>query len=197
MRKAKHIKERKGNTGVYAALFVILLCVILAAVLLVQSGKGKAEVPIGTEPPTAIDAGEDAEPEASPSEILVPEPGTLLESRSGLNENFFSTVDYFGTASELTDETFFLGKAGMAFDRNAQPVFPAIVVHYGEDTVVKTATIYHAEDRYELYASSLDEFKRQMEGKEFLSEVDIVLEDDEAEELWAREIIITHYADLG
>jgi len=36
-----------------------------------------------------------------------------------------------------------------------------------------------------------------LEGKEFLNEVDIIMEDAEAEKLRAREIIITHYADLG
>ncbi len=85
----------------------------------------------------------------------------------------------------------------MAFDKNAQPIFPAITVRYGEDTVVKAATLYNADDRYEIYASSLDEFKRQMEGKEFLNSVVVVLEDSDAEELWAREITIIHDADLG
>jgi len=197
MRHARHVKNGKRNTGVSAVLFVVLLCVILAAVLLIQRGKEKAEVPAVTEPPIAIDAGEGAEAEAPPSETLAPELGTLLEIGSGLNENFYSGLDYFGVASELADESFFLGKAGMAFDQNAQPIFPAIIVHYREDTVVKTATLYHTDDRYEIYASSLDEFKQQMEGKEFLDSVVIVLEDSDAEELWAREITIIQDADSG
>lgn len=195
MRHAKHVKEGKRNAGVYAILFVVLLCVILTVALIVRHIDKKATPSPNAEPPTVADEG--AEPADSLSEAAAPELGELLESGSGLNENYFSAVDYFGTASDLTDESFFLGKAGMAFDKNAQPVFPAIVVHYGEDTVVKTAILYNTDDRYEIYASGLDELKQRMEGKEFLNSVSITLEDAGAEELWAKEIIVEEYADLG
>ncbi len=193
MKHGKHIKDRMRSPGVYPIVFVVLLCVVLTAVLIVPRDRGKAEAPADTEPSAAMGA----EPADSPSETAAPESGALLESGSGLNDNFYNGLDYFGTASELTDEFFFLGKAGMAFDKNAQPIFPAITVRYGEDTVVKAATLYNADDRYEIYASCLDEFKQQMEGKEFLNSIMVVLEDPDAEELWAREITIIHDADLG
>ena len=67
-------------------------------------------------------------------------------------------VSYFGMASDLTDSTFCIGKEAMAFGKDAQPVLGALTIHYGEDTIVKTAIL--KTDSYEIYAASLDDLQK-------------------------------------
>ena len=89
----------------------------------------------------------------------------------------------------MTDSSFVLGKDAMAF-HGSKPVLGQVVIHYGENTVVKTAVLRG--DSYELYAASLDDLKKY--GGEIDYTFDVVLDDREANELWAAEIRIARFA---
>ena len=117
-----------------------------------------------------------------------PAPGTLLESGSGLNENYYANVSYFGVASDVTDSSFVLGKDAMAF-HGSEPVLGQIVIHYNVNTVVKTAVIRG--DTFEIYAASLDDLQNY--GGDINYTFDIILDDPDAEELWATEIRISQH----
>ena len=201
MRQAKHVKARKSHAGFYSILFALLFLVILGIILISQNtGKNDLLAPAQGEPAgTALENNlqKDSETAGSPSSTTNAETGALLESGSNINANFYSVFDYDGAVSDLTDASFYVGKAGMTFDNKGQLILPAVTVFYSEDTVVKTAILYNNDDRYEIYSSSLDDFKKQMEEKELLDSVLIVLEDPDAEELWAKEITIYCFADLG
>ena len=166
-------------------LALLLICTLML------SGCGGEE---GTELQATAPSSETVETEeAQPAENSAPEgaspaPGTLLESGSGLNENYYANVSYFGIASDVTDSSFVLGKDAMAF-HGSKPVLGQVVIHYGENTVVKTAVLRG--DSYELYAASLDDLKKY--GGDTAYMFDIVLEDPDAEELWATEIRISQF----
>lgn len=121
--------------------------------------------------------------------------GELLESGTNLNANFYAGFNYFGTASDLTESTFLIGRTAMAYNSNAQPIISPLTVHYSEDTVVRQAVLHYGNDTYELYASSLDEFVNMMNEYENGVNVVIYLENSDSEELWVREIRI--YTDVG
>ena len=167
-------------------LALLLICTLML------SGCGGEE---GTElqataPSSETEGSEEVQPaENSAPENVSPAPGTLLESGSGLNENYYANVSYFGIASDVTDSSFVLGKDAMAF-HGSEPVLGQVVIHYSENTAVKTAVLRG--DTYEIYAASLDDLKKY--GGEIDYTFDVVLDDREANELWAAEIRIARFA---
>lgn len=173
---------KKGPGGILA------LILIFALVLTGCGGKEGAELQ-ATAPSSETVGTEEAQPaENSAPESAAPAPGTLLESGSGLNEYYYANVSYFGIASDVTDSSFVLGKDAMAF-HGSEPVLGQVVIHYSENTAVKTAVLRG--DTYEIYAASLDDLKKY--GGDTAYMFDIVLEDPDAEELWATEIRISQF----
>ncbi|GEM_PF-5222194 len=188
--------RRKGYVPV-----IILLCAVLAGMVLANA-LGR-EQPVSQAPGTAgpeavtpvpeVDIPlETARPAAQPEE---PSDGTLIEENTGLNENLFAGMDYFGGASDITDTSFVMGKATMIFDKNAAPYMGTITVMYNEDTVFQNAVLYNSEDRYELYSSDLDSFKAECQENGYTNCI-VFLEDPEAEEPVAKRVIMDRYADL-
>lgn len=192
--------KRNGRKGY--VLVIILLCVVLMGVVLanalgreqhVSQSPGtstteavapvpEVEIPVETAQPAA-------QPEGKPSA------GTLIEENTGLNENLFAGMDYFGGASDITDTSFVMGKATMIFDKNAAAYMGTITVMYNEDTVFQRAVLYNSEDRYELYSSDLNTFKAESQENGYTNCI-VFLEDPEAEELVAKRVIMDRYADL-
>lgn len=158
----------------------VLLCFL--ALTLCLSGCGRAEGMSAALVSAAENPGP-AEDAAEPTAV----PGELLETGSGLNEHYYNTVDYFGMPDELTGSSFVLGKAGMAF-HGSQPVMGPVVIHYGEDTIIRLAILHR--DSYELYAAGTETLAEHMGDPAYV--FDVVLDDSEAEELWAREIRVSH-----
>lgn len=200
MRQAKHVKARKSRKGLYIILFALLFLAALCAVLISwNTGKNDISSPSQWEAAEAalVEEHHDNFETADPSPIMTDaEEGALLESGSNINAGFYGDYDYDGAVSDLTDKSFSVGKAGMAFDNKGQPILSDVTVFYGEDTEVKTAILYYYDDRYEIYSSSMNDLKKQLEENDFLDSVKIVLEDPNAEKLLAREITIYRFADL-
>ena len=167
----------------------ILALILICALMLSGCGGKESTAPQATTPSSETVGTEEAQPaENSAPESASPAPGTLLESGSGLNENYYANVSYFGIASDVTDSSFVLGKDAMAF-HGSEPVLGQVVIHYSENTAVKTAVLRG--DTYEIYAASLDDLKKY--GGDTAYMFDIVLEDPDAEELWATEIRISRF----
>ena len=166
-----------------------LALILICALMLSGCGGKESTAPQATTPSSETVGTEEAQPaENSAPESASPAPGTLLESGSGLNENYYANVSYFGIASDVTDSSFVLGKDAMAF-HGSEPVLGQVVIHYSENTAVKTAVLRG--DTYEIYAASLDDLKKY--GGDTAYMFDIVLEDPDAEELWATEIRISQF----
>ena len=167
-----------------------ILALILIFALMLSGCGGKESTKLQATAPSSETVGtEEAQPaENSALESASPAPGTLLESGSGLNENYYANVSYFGFASDVTDSSFVLGKDAMVF-HGSEPVLGQVVIHYNENTAVKTAVLRG--DTYEIYAASLDDLKKY--GGDTAYMFDIVLEDPDAEELWATEIRISRF----
>lgn len=153
------------------ALFLLILSILCLCAC------GKTD----TAPAASAPPAEGVEPAAA-----VITPGELLETGSGLNEHYYKDVDYFGMPDELTDSSFLLGKAGMAF-RGSRPVMGPVVIHYGEDTVIRTAILHG--DSYELYAAGPEALAAHLGDPSYV--FDVVLEDPKAKELWAKEIRVS------
>ena len=167
----------------------ILALILICALMLSGCGGKESTAPQATTPSSETVGTEEAQPaENSAPESASPAPGTLLESGSGLNEYYYANVSYFGIASDVTDSSFVLGKDAMAF-HGSEPVLGQVVIHYSENTAVKTAVLRG--DTYEIYAASLDDLKKY--GGDTAYMFDIVLEDPDAEELWATEIRISQF----
>ena len=166
-----------------------LALILICALMLSGCGGKESSAPQTTAPSSETVGTEEAQPaENSAPESASPAPGTLLESGSGLNEYYYANVSYFGIASDVTDSSFVLGKDAMAF-HGSEPVLGQVVIHYSENTAVKTAVLRG--DTYEIYAASLDDLKKY--GGDTAYMFDIVLEDPDAEELWATEIRISQF----
>ena len=166
-----------------------LALILIFALMLSGCGGKESTAPQATTPSSETVGTEEAQPaENSAPESASPAPGTLLESGSGLNEYYYANVSYFGIASDVTDSSFVLGKDAMAF-HGSEPVLGQVVIHYNEKTAVKTAVLRG--DTYEIYAASLDDLKKY--GGDTAYMFDIVLEDPDAEELWATEIRISQF----
>lgn len=181
-------KKTTRLTHVFALMGLLCLCAVL-----LLSGCGKkqdVETPsVDSDVESALDQIDITAVPAAESASEAEEPGTLLESGTNLNENYYAEVSYFGMASDLTDSTFCIGKEAMAFGKDAQPVLGALTIHYDEDTIVKTAIL--KADSYEIYAASLDDLQKYVGDNSY--SFDIILENPEAEELRAREIRISRW----
>ena len=158
-----------------------LLCLIVFALCLSGCGKTDAAPAVSTPAPESVDpaAGSSAPAFAT---------GELLATGSGLNEHYYNDVDYFGMPDELSDSSFVLGKAGMAF-HGSQPVMGQVVIHYGDDAIIRSA-IHHG-DSFEIYAAGPEALAQHMGDPACV--FDVVLEDPEAEELRAREIRVSRW----
>jgi len=165
--------------GIILTFVVVMLCSMLSACGEKPASKAQ-EIPVTTttEESASIDT-------TTPEDDSSPEYGSLVESGIGLNENYFADVSYFGTASDLTENSFILGKMAMVF-HGSEPYLGEITIHYGENTQVRTAVIQG--DTYKLYAASLDDLQKYAGDVKY--RFDVVLENPDAEELWAKEIRI-------
>lgn len=142
-------------------------------------------------------AGDAPSPPTSTAESLTPStvpaassaaPGEILESGSGINDHYYCDVDYFGMPDELTDSSFLLGKAGMAF-HGSQPLMGPVVIRYGAATVIRTAILHG--DSYEIYAAGPEALAEHLGDPAYV--FDVVLEDPGAEELRAKEIRVSRW----
>ena len=147
--------------GIILTFVVVMLCSMLSAC-------GEKPAQIAQETPVATTTEESA-----------------IESGIGLNENYFADVSYFGTASDLTENSFILGKMAMVF-HGSEPYLGQVTIHYGENTQVRTAVIQG--DTYKIYSASLDDLQKTAGDVKY--RFDVVLEDPNAKELWAKEIRI-------
>lgn len=179
-------RNRKSVPGTTALIVVVLACVTLAVLLLTRpqtvdpSPYDEAIVEV-TNTTQVDDAA--ALPEAAP------QPGTLLETGTNLNDNYYRKLDYSGTPSDLTDSSFVLGKDHPAtIGKTGQDYSGCLTVHFGNDTVVKTALLYYPEDRFEIYMGSISDLIIAP-GYSF----DVILVDPDATERWAKEIIVSSF----
>ena len=72
----------------------------------------------------------------------------------------------------------------------SEPYLGEITIQYGENTQVRTSVIQG--DTYKIYSASLDDLQKYAGDTKY--RFDVVLEDPEAEELWAKEIRIVQIA---
>lgn len=115
--------------------------------------------------------------------------GTLLDSGSDLNENYYKKVDYSGKISNLTATSFVMGEESPATNmQTGADHSGALTIHYDENTVIKTARLDYSADTYEIFMGSMEDL---VVSPKYLYEV--VLEDPNATELWAKEIIISEF----
>lgn len=159
----------------------VLLCFIVLVLCLSGCGRGNS---------TSVSPAPTAESPIPDEAIVEPASpaGELLKSGNGLNEHYYNDVDYFGMPDALTDSSFVLGRAGMAFHKS-QPVMGPVVIHYGEDTVIHAAMLHG--DSFELYAAGPEALAEHMGDPAYV--FDVVLEEPEAEELRAKEIRVSHW----
>lgn len=116
-------------------------------------------------------------------------PGTLLDFGSNLNDNYYKKVDYSGKISDLTATSFVMGKEMPATNmKTGTDHSGTLTIHYNEDTVIKTARLYYSEDKYEVFSGSIRDL---IVSPDYLYEV--VLEDPNGTELWAKEIIVSEF----
>ena len=165
--------------GIILTFVVVMLCSMLSAC-------GEKPAPKAQEIPVTTTTEESASMDTTtPEDDSLPEYGSLIESGIGLNENYFADVSYWGTASDLTENSFILGRMAMAF-HGSEPCLEEITIHYGENTQVRSAVIQG--DTYKLYAASLEDLQKTAGDAKY--RFDVVLEDPDAEELWAKEVRI-------
>ena len=113
----------------------------------------------------------------------------LLDSGSNLNDNYYKKVDYSGKTSNLTANSFVMGEETPVTNmQSGADHSGALTIHYDENTVIKTACLYYSADKYEIYMGSVDDL---VVSPNYLYE--IVLEDPNATELWAKEIIVSEF----
>ena len=183
----KSTRKRKSVPGTAVLIVVVLACVALAVLLLTRPktvdpsphDEATAEVTNYTQVDDAI----------ALSEETVPQPGTLLETGTSLNDNYYRKLDYSGMPSDLTDSSFVLGKDHPAtVGKTGQDYSGCLTVHFGNDTVIKTALLYYPDDRYEIYMGSISDLIIAP-GYSF----DVILVDPDATELWAKEIIVSSF----
>jgi len=159
----------------------ILLCFITFALCLGSCGKTDAAPAVPTPAPESVDP---AAVSSAPDFAT----GELLETGSGLNEHYYNDVDYFGMPDALTDSSFVLGTAGMAF-HGSQPVMGPVMIHYGDDTIIRSAILHG--DSFEIYAAGPEALAQHLGDPAYV--FDVVLENPEAEELQACEIRISRW----
>jgi len=117
------------------------------------------------------------------------ETGNLLDSGYNLNDNYYKKMDFSGKITDLTGTSFLMGKEIPATNMQTGTEYPGtLTIHYDENTTIKTAKLYYSEDRYEIYAGSISDL---VISPDYLYE--IILEDSNSAELWAKEIIISEF----
>lgn len=194
MQKTRNVKTRKNEAlEPYVIILAVLVCLVFGALYFarpreqVYMPNSSADEP-STEAQESFNSNETGLPD-EPSPEPAPEPGTLLDSGTNINDNYYKKLDYSGTPTDLTSSSFVLGKEHPAtIGKTGQDYPGSLTVYFGEDTVVKTAQLYYADDRYEIYMGTLSDLKATS-GYTF----DVILEDPEATELWAKEIIISSF----
>lgn len=170
--------------------FLLLLC--LCSLLLCSCGEKADPTPaaaVSESADAALTQAAEVPAESQPEPADVPAVGTLLESGSGLNENYYNGISCFGAPSDLTENSFLIGKVAMAFDGNAQAILSPMQIFFDENTAVKTAIL--KDDTYEIYASSLSEMEQYFGDKAYT--FDIFLADPQAEKPLAKEIRISKF----
>lgn len=184
MQKKRYRRKRSPLPYIVLALS----CVVFSALLLSRPGEEHftAVSSAVTEPPAATPT---TAPAASPQPTSAPAPGSLLDSGSNINENYYKKLHFTGTAAELTASSFVLGRERPSTNGATGQDHPGeLTIHFGPDTVVKTALLYYPDDRYEIYMGSAADLKISP-GYTF----DVILEDPAGAELWAREIIVSTF----
>lgn len=181
----KRSYRRKKSPLLYIAL--ALNCVIFSLMLL--SGPGEEHFTAVSSAVTGPPAATPTAAPTTPAPTNAPAPGTLLDSGSDINENYYKRLHFTGTASELTASSFVLGRERPATNGTTGQDHPGeLTVHFGPDTVVKTALLYYPDDRYEIYMGSAADLKISP-GYTF----DVILEDPDGAELRAMEIIVSTF----
>lgn len=168
-------KNKRVSKSVYVVFaLVLVLCVGLIAV---RVHNEKFELPVEQPAPAAENGYENAqlpvESETSENGSVSDadsdvEVGTLIESGGDVNENFFAKGEYYGTASDLIETSFYMGKAGMAFDADTHPLMSPVEIYLSENTEIRRAVLYYNDDRYEIYASNISEFEAKMNERDFI-----------------------------
>lgn len=172
------------------ALSVLFLFVLIFSALQALSACGgkPAAAPENSPAVQETPAGPESDPAAEAPEPA-PDRGTLLDSGTGLNENYYGKLDISGCAAvHVTDSGFDLEPKALGTDQKT------VSVRYDENTLFRTADLYYHEDRYEVYAGVLEDFLRLKD--EPLYNIGVVLDDPGAEELYAKEIWIDSMVDL-
>lgn len=197
-------KKKRVSKGVYVVFALVLaLCVGLVAV---RVHNEKSELPVEQATPAPENSNENPQlplengaaenADASETEADV-EVGTLIESGGDVNENFFAKGEYYGIASDLTETTFYMGKAGMAFDADTHPLMSPIEIYLSENTEIRRADLYYNDDKYEVYASDISEFEVKMNERDFIDSVLVSAADTNGEKIYADVVTFYEFADLG
>lgn len=182
----KPTRTRKSVPGTAVLIVVVLACITLAVLLLTRP---KMVDPSPYDEATVEITNSTQEDDAAALSEAASQPGTLLETGTNLNENYYRKLDYSGTPSDLTDSSFVLGKDHPAtIGKTGQDYSGCLTVHFGNDTVIKTALLYYPDDRYEIYMGSISDLIIAP-GYSF----DVILVDPDATELWAKEIIVSSF----
>lgn len=199
--RTKKKRFSKGVCIVFA--FLIALCVSLIAVRVHNENNELSAQQDNLTPETDYEntplprENEDSVIASNPEVVSDEEVGTLIESGSEVNENFFAKGEYYGIASDLTETAFYMGKAGMAFDAQTHPLMSPISINFSENVEVRKAVLYYNDDRYEIYASNISEFEAKMNERDFIDSVLVSLADTNDGELYADVVTFYSFADLG
>lgn len=196
-RRNTYTSRRNTNTNVFVLVVLVffILGVILLSTLLFSKPKAKpADIsPVTIDEFATIPEGDavniEANIPAEPTPEPLPAPGTLMDSGTNLNDNYYKKVNFTGKISDLTASSFVMGKEMPATNTQIGKDHPgALTINYGENTLIKTARLYYSDDKYEIYMGSINDL---VISPDYLYEV--VLEDPNASELWAKEIIVSEF----
>lgn len=203
MHKRRNVYTRRYSPAVIILTSAILVCVILGIFFsLIYPRPEEDTTPttptyVQNTAPDVLGNTQSAEPvitaestaEPTPAPTPAPAVGMLLESGTNINDNYYKKVDFSGTPSDMTGSTFVLGKEHPATNTKLGADHPgSLTIHYGPDTLIKTAQLYYADDRYEIYMGSANDLSKTS-GYIF----EVILVDPGAAELWAKEIIISEF----
>lgn len=191
--------SRRRNTNPNVFVLAVLVFFILGVMLLSVSLFSKPKAKPATTSPVTIDesttipennvADLEANIPAEPTPEPLPAPGTLMDSGTNLNDNYYKKVNFTGKISDLTASSFVMGKEMPATNTQIGKDHPgALTINYSENTIIKTARLYYSDDRYEIYMGSISDL---VISPDYLYEV--ILEDPNASELWAKEIIVSEF----
>lgn len=184
--RGNHHHRKKLSIGPFVV--ILLLLAFVFALAFIFSPKEESPV-IPLSPQAVVPAAEGIEITAPPSPEPLPVSGTLLESGINLNEGYYKKFDFTGALSDLTSGSFALGKEHPATNaKTGQDHHGCLTIHYGANTMIKTAKLYYPEDRYEIFMGSAADLETSTGGL-----VEVVLENSDAQELWAKEIVVSEF----